>query len=136
MNAVLVNDYDAARELAKAQLKEDIALLYADKERSVKRREWKKVGKINAAINERVIEFNLDYPNEEKYLDLHGMTEKGAVTFVAMMCHGSRGSWKLETGRGNNSPGKIPVIKSKLLEIYEGSIWVDKNQGILILEVL
>ncbi|EGT47251.1 hypothetical protein CAEBREN_04755 [Caenorhabditis brenneri] len=136
MNVVLANDYETIRELAKVVLQQDIATLYTERDKAFSAKDFKMAGRISGKINRRVIEFNLNYPKEEKYLDLHWMTEKGAVGFVEMMCHESRGLWKLETGRGNNSPGKIPVIKRKLLEVYSGSIWVDKNEGVLILEVL
>ncbi|EGT33328.1 hypothetical protein CAEBREN_18812 [Caenorhabditis brenneri] len=136
MNAVRVNDYDAIRELAKAMLKEKIAVLYTARQQAFDANDYKMAGEISNEVNMSVIDFNLAYPKEDKYLDLHYMTEKGAVNFVAMMCHGNQGIWKLETGRGNNSPGKIPVIKRKLFEIYEGSIWIDKNEGILLLKVL
>ncbi|EGT33291.1 hypothetical protein CAEBREN_13440 [Caenorhabditis brenneri] len=108
----------------------------AERQQAFDAKDFKIAGRISEEINMRVIEFNLDYPKEGKYLDLHYMTEKRAINFVTMMCNGNPGLWKLETDRGNNSPGNIPVIKRKLLEIYEGSIWVDRNEGILLLKVL
>ncbi|CAL2052265.1 unnamed protein product [Caenorhabditis brenneri] len=59
--------------------------------------DFKLAGRMRQKINMRVIDFNFDYPKD---LDLHYMTEKGAVTFMAIMCSGNHGIWKMEDPLG------------------------------------
>ncbi|EGT41680.1 hypothetical protein CAEBREN_15851 [Caenorhabditis brenneri] len=75
-------------------------------------KDFKIAGMINEEINMRVIEFNLTHPKEDNYLDSHYMTEERAVTFMAMMCNGNHGLWKMEDPLGTEPRIHIMLFRN------------------------
>ncbi|CAL2035979.1 unnamed protein product, partial [Caenorhabditis brenneri] len=97
---------------------------------------WRAVFAISKAINKKVEEWNERFPKGPTYLDLHWMTARGAIDYVARMTHGSGRKWMIETGQGRHSVGGEPKIKNELLEIYGEYIRIhEKNPGKLVLDL-
>ncbi|ULU08364.1 hypothetical protein L3Y34_019496 [Caenorhabditis briggsae] len=100
---------------------------------------------LEAAINLKVRQFNVEHPNGKDYHDLHGMTTMGMVSYIQdivkqMRMVGAKKAW-LEVGRGTHSANGFPAMKTHLMNnchLFPGCSFVSiiGNNGILELSVV
>ncbi|EFP06657.1 hypothetical protein CRE_12072 [Caenorhabditis remanei] len=119
----------------KARHLKGIRFLHMSKRRKTKRQRQK----IDAVINARVMAWNEEMLRRERYYDLHGMTKDGAVDYVRMIMEmiSDEEPIEFETGRGLHSTGRVPKIRTELLEIGDGRYgWIveehPKNPGVVV----
>ncbi|CAL2034598.1 unnamed protein product [Caenorhabditis brenneri] len=107
--------YNTAYQEKRAQLYRETQALHKSKTHKNKA-DWES---IDAKIDSAVIRFNEEMSRRREY-ELHWMTTKGAVKYVRSIMEAIDDGEpvKIITGQGQNSKGRVPLIRKSLMRDY------------------